>query len=163
MIPILSLQQSGQMSGHMTSSNGSQDTVLIVTLILGLIIIVLLVAIMILLYLFYTGRLRFSKTKSEDPFENVEMNSEKADQDPYQDYSQNEIDLPPVSLIPLEKKILEVVISGHNVLQSDLPDLVKSSKSKVSEALTKLEEKHLIQRTKSGRSLTVTYIYKPTN
>ena len=161
MVSIFSLQQTGQMSGHMTSQSGNQDTILLVTILLGLIIIILLGTIIGILYLFYTGRLHFTKRirDSNDSVSDSEASPKSLNQEGK--FETPPIDLPPVNLNPLERKILEVVITGHNVLQSDLPDLVKSSKSKVSEALTNLEEKNLVQRFKSGRSLAVIYSYAP--
>lgn len=161
MVSILSLQQTGQMSGHMTSQSSNQDTILLVTILLGLIIIVLLGTIVGILYLFYTGRLHFTKRTRESI--NIASDSKNSSKplDKEESLDKLPIDLPPVNLNPLERKILEVVMTGHNVLQSDLPDLVKSSKSKVSEALTNLEEKNLVQRFKSGRSLAVIYSYAP--
>ena len=159
---LIRIQQSGQMSGHMTTQTGNQETIFLITLILGLIIVALLAAIFILIYLFYTGRIHFTKNPKE-PSTTIGSNQgqEKVSTE-YQEKNIEKTELPPVSLNPLERKILEVIITGHNVLQSDLPKLVNSSKSKVSEALTNLEEKKLIQRYKAGRSLTIKYTYQPT-
>ena len=151
---LASIQQSGPMNSHMTSGSGNQDTILIITLILGLIILVLIGSIIGIIYLFYTGRLSFSRKKSETYQKESSTGTNTSDL-----VVPSEM-LPDVSLTPLEKKIIEVVIAGHNVLQSDLPKLVDSSKSKVSEALSNLEDKKLIQRFKAGRSLTVKYVYQ---
>jgi uncharacterized membrane protein len=71
--------------------------------------------------------------------------------------------LPDITLTPLEKRILETVIQGHKIKQSDLPHLLNSSKSKISEALSNLQEKRIIERFKSGRSLEIRYIYSNKN
>ncbi len=153
---LADIQQTG-MSSHMASSNSNQQTIFIITVLLGLIVLALIGVIIIFLYLFYTGRLSFSK-------KNVEQVSDESETINSSDEIQDITDkLPPVSLTPLEKKIIEVVIAGHNVLQSDIPGLVNSSKSKVSEALGQLEEKKLVQRYKAGRSLTVKYVYQASN
>ncbi len=160
MVSILSVQQSGQMSGHMTGQSGNQDIILFVTLILGLVIIALVVAFISLFYLFYTGRITFAKKNSVLKNSQNLFDAENDDKEQSRLNKTEKVELPNVSLTPLERKIIEVVQSGHNVLQSDLPNLVNSSKSKVSEALTNLEEKKLIQRFKSGRSLTIKYIFE---
>ena len=154
---LASIQQSGPMNSHMTSGSGNQDTILIITLILGLIILVLIGLVIGIIYLFYTGRMSFSRKKSETD-QQVSTNGTSTS-----DGMISSEMLPDVSLTPFEKKIIEVVIAGHNVLQSDLPKLVDSSKSKVSEALSNLEDKKLIQRFKAGRSLTIKYIFEPVN
>lgn len=156
MLGIISLQQSGQMTSHMATPNANQDVVLAITLILGLIVILLIAGIIILLYLFYTGRLTFAGRKKTIRSPAIESNPEPSEKNTINQQ------LPDVSLNPLERKILEVVMTSHNVLQSDLPALVNSSKSKVSEALSYLEDQKLIQRMKAGRSLTIQYIYEPT-
>lgn len=151
---IQTIQQSGQMTSHMASP-GNQDTITTIIIILGLIIILLVVGIAVLLYLFYTGKISFSKklkTRNQEATDQITMDTQS-------DISKN-MELPPVSLNPLERRIIEVVMNGHNVLQSDLPKLVNSSKSKVSEALSSLEEQKLIQRMKAGRTLTIKYIYE---
>lgn len=144
-------------NSHMASSSSNQQTILIVTVLLGLIVLALIAVIIIFLYLFYTGRLSFARGHNEQPKVESKNITETEERQVTEDM------LPPVSLTPLEKKIIQAVIAGHNVLQSDLPNLVNSSKSKVSEALGQLEEKKLVQRYKAGRSLTVKYIYQAPN
>jgi len=162
MLSIQTLQQSGQMSSHMTNQSGNQDLIFLITLILGLIVIALIGLIILFFYFFYTGRLHFSNQKYESRIDKETQNETERVVESNGIKITSSIDLPPVNLNPLEKKILEVIITGHNVLQSDVPNLVQSSKSKVSEALTHLEEERLIQRVKAGRSLTIKYIYEPT-
>ena len=158
MIFLKVIQQTGQMSGHMTNSSGNQDTILIITIVLGLIILLLVGLLITAVYLFYTGRISFSRKKTmvNDLVQNSESDANSTS-------SIQDLELPPISLTPLERKIVEVVLTGHNVLQSELPGLVKSSKSKVSEALSQLEEKKVIQRFKAGRSLTIQYTYQNTS
>ena len=153
---LADMQQTG-MTSHMANPSNNQQTIFIITVLLGLIVLALIAVIIIFLYLFYTGRLSFSKNKDDQPKIESETITETTGEQVTADM------LPPMSLTPLEKKIIEVVIAGHNVLQSDLPNLVNSSKSKVSEALGQLEEKKLVQRYKAGRSLTVKYIYQASN
>jgi uncharacterized membrane protein len=154
---LSNIQQTGQMSGHMPQPNGNQDLIFTITIILGLIVITLVGLIVGLIYLIYTGRIHFTNKKTiPEKAEKLEEKNKIIDENLAPE-------LPPVSLTPLERKIIEVVLTGHNVLQSDVPNLVNASKSKVSEALTNLEEKKLIQRYKAGRSLTIKYIYNSAN
>ena len=98
--------------------------------------------------MFYTGKISLHKNK--ELMNNI--SNEKTEI--------TVINLPDMTLTPLEKKILETVVQGHKIKQSDLPKLLNSSKSKVSEALSNLEEKRVIERFKSGRSLEIRYTYK---
>lgn len=68
--------------------------------------------------------------------------------------------LPPVSLNPLERSILEQVITGHKVRQADLPSLVNSSKTQISKTRTSLEQRGIIKRIKNGRTLEILYNYE---
>lgn len=151
------LQDSSQMSNHMAGVNNNQDTIFLIAFILIVLIVALIGIIIAFFYFLYTGKIVLGgKKTTTNKFDN-------------QDYPEGPIkslatqELPPVSLNPLERRIIEVVMNGHNVLQSDLPSLVNSSKSKVSEALSYLEDQKLIQRIKAGRSLSIQYIYEPTN
>ena len=102
MVSIFSLQQTGQMSGHMTSQSGNQDLVLLVTIFLSLIIIILLGTIIGILYLFYTGRLHFTKRIRESNESVSDSGTSPKSLDQEEKFETPSIDLPPVILNPLE-------------------------------------------------------------
>ena len=123
--------------------NTNQDLILFIGLILILLIVVVLAVVIGLFYLYYTGKFSFQR--------NIEKKSNIEE-------ASNEFKLPDITFTPLEKRILDTVFQGHKIKQSDHPSLLNSSKSKISEALSNLEEKRIIERFKSGRSLEIRYI-----
>ena len=156
---ILSLTQD-MMSGH-NQNNNNQDLLYLLILLLLLLIILLIVLFFFLLYYLYYGRLPFKKyvlkNRALDPNNKFTSDSTTGTS---KDLVDTPSEFPPLTLTPLEKKIIELVWSSHKLTQADIPKLIHVSKSKVSEALSNLEEQRIIERFKAGRSLEIKYIYK---
>lgn len=151
---LSSLQQSesAMMEPGHSMGNQNQDILLLYGFILLILLILVITIVGSLIYFYYTGSLSFKRRKNENDESLKIINSET--------HSFTRISLPDVTLSPLERKVLETVISGHKIKQSDLPGLLNASKSKISESLSNLEKQRIIERYKSGRSLEIRYVYE---
>jgi len=56
------------------------------------------------------------------------------------------------NLDPVKKSILQAIHNGDVLFQSDIPDVFKLTKSRVSEILSEFEQLNLIKREKAGRT-----------
>lgn len=135
-------------------------SVFVVVVVALILVILILVALVILLA---TGRLQFTnhRLSRKQPSEDEVRAGEGLDQPEVKQAKEKVVELPDISLTPLERQVLEYVLSGHKVRQADLPQELGISKSKVSELLGGLEERRIIQRVKAGRTLEIRYIYTP--